>query len=36
MDNEDKRFLIMTVISPLVLWWVLIGRKKYGVPKGLK
>lgn len=34
MDNADKQFFVMSILGPLVLWWVLIGRKKYGI-KGM-
>jgi hypothetical protein len=35
LDNEDKRFFIATLIAPLIVWWILTGRKKYAV-KGMK
>jgi hypothetical protein len=34
MDKADKQFFAMSIIAPLVAWWILIGRKKYSI-KGM-
>lgn len=34
LDTDDKRFFLAAIITPIALWWVFTGRKKYGV-KGM-
>jgi hypothetical protein len=34
IDADDKKFFVMTIVAPVVAWWLLIGRKKYGI-KGM-
>lgn len=29
LTQNDKFFLLTTAIVPVVLWWVLLGRKRY-------
>jgi hypothetical protein len=34
-DKEDTMFLVLSVLIPLILWWMMTGKKKYDV-KGMK
>ncbi len=34
MDKHDKQFLLGAILSPLIVWWLLSGRKKYST-KGM-
>lgn len=34
LDDTDKRFFIATIIVPVIVWWILTGRRRYGV-KGM-
>lgn len=34
LDHNDKYWLLGTVVAPIVVWWMFIGRHKYGV-KGM-
>lgn len=36
MDKSDRYFLASSVIVPLIVWWLFIGRTKYGAPRGMK
>lgn len=33
-DRTDRQFIATAIIAPLVAWWLLVGRKKYGI-KGM-
>lgn len=35
LDNDDRYWLLASVVTPFVIWWYFIGRHKYGV-KGMK
>lgn len=34
IDSKDKQYLIVAVVTPLIVWWVFTGRKKYSA-KGM-
>lgn len=34
LDTNDRYYFLATILVPLVLWWIYIGRRKYGV-KGM-
>jgi hypothetical protein len=34
MDSSDKQFIVISIVAPLIAWWLLRGRKKYGM-KGM-
>jgi hypothetical protein len=34
IDDSDKYFFIASVFTPILVWWIFIGRKKYSV-KGM-
>ena len=36
LDQSDRYMLLSSVMVPIGFWWFYIGRKKYGVQKGLK
>ena len=31
IDNDDKAYLVGTIVAPIVVWWFFFGRKTYGV-----
>lgn len=35
LDNHDKKFFVASIMVPIVVWWFLTGREKYGT-KGMK
>lgn len=35
LDTPDRAFFVGTVITPIVVWWLFYGRKKYGM-KGMR
>lgn len=30
LDRHDTQFLMLTVGVPIIIWWMMTGRKKYG------
>ncbi len=34
-DARDKQFFIATILTPILLWWVFTGRRKYSA-KGMR
>lgn len=35
LDKNDKQFFVAAIITPIVLWWIFTGRRKYGM-KGMR
>jgi len=35
LDRHDTQFVLLTIGTPLIIWWLMTGRKKYGT-KGMK
>jgi hypothetical protein len=35
MDDSDKKFFVASIVVPIIIWWIMTGRKRYGV-KGMK
>lgn len=35
LDNQDKQFILASIVAPLVIWWFFTGRKKYST-KGMR
>jgi hypothetical protein len=35
LDTDDRKFFIASIAVPVIVWWLLTGRKKYGT-KGMK
>lgn len=36
MEDNDKYLILSSFVFPALLWWMLVGRKKYGTPRGMK
>jgi hypothetical protein len=34
LDAQDRRFFFASILVPILVWWILTGRKKYSV-KGM-
>lgn len=35
LEREDQYMFLSSVLAPIVVWWLLIGRKRYST-KGMK